>query len=230
MLICKDIFTIIREDVVGALPTNNRKYQLSLVQERHREIARLIVSGFTNKGIAEQLNITPQMVSYTRNSHLVQEIMEDLGEARDEEVKSISIRIREMAPKALDLIEGSLKGSIEGSDVPLMQRLRDAHNILDRDGYKPITKVDSQHTSLTLTGEDIIKIKERAAELALQSKNLVEVEEAEVIDIGVKNGNITSDSGEEHSSSDGADSISSGLKESVDETNDNLHRQVSQVN
>ena len=98
---------------MGRLPTNNRKYQISRVWERHQEIARLIVSGFSNKAIAEQLNITPQTVSYTRNSHLVQEIMEDLGEARDEEVKSISLRIREMAPKALDLIEGSLGGSID---------------------------------------------------------------------------------------------------------------------
>ena len=110
-----------------------------------------------------------------------------------------------------------------------MQRLKDAHSILDRDGYKPITRVDSQHTSLTLTGEDIVKIKERAAELALQSKNLVEVEEAEVIDIGVKNGNITSDSGEEHSSSDGSDSSNGSLKESSDEIDATVHRQVSQV-
>ena len=214
---------------MGRLPTNNRKYQISRVWERHQEIARLIVSGFSNKAIAEQLNITPQTVSYTRNSHLVQEIMEDLGEARDEEVKSISLRIREMAPKALDLIEGSLGGSIDGADVPLMQRLKDAHSILDRDGYKPITRVDSQHTSLTLTGEDIVKIKERAAELALQSKNLVEVEEAEVIDIGVKNGNITSDSGEEHSSDNGSDSSNGSLKESSDEVDATVHRQVSQV-
>ena len=216
---------------MGALPTNNRKYQLSHVQERHREIARLIVSGFSNKGISEQLNITPQMVSYTRNSHLVQEIMEDLGEHRDEEVKSISVRIRDMAPKALDLINGSLDGSINGTDVPLMQRLKDAHSILDRDGYKPVTKVDSQHTSLTLTGEDIIKIKERAAELALQSNNLVEIEEAEVL--GGNNGSsINSDkSGGEESGSDfGRDNISSNYEESNDENSSYLHQEASRIN
>ena len=83
-----------------------------------------------------------------------------------------------MFPNALDMINVALDGSIDGVDVPLMQRLKEANSILDRDGYKPITRVVSQHTSLTLTGEDIVKIKERAAELAMQRKNLVEVEEA----------------------------------------------------
>ena len=215
---------------MGRLPTNKRNYEIAKVQERHREICRQVVLGRTNKQIATQIGISPQMVSYTRNSRIAQDVMEDLGEERDKDVKEISVRIAEMAPKAADLIEASLSGSLEGREVPMIQRLKDAHSILDRAGYKPVTKVDSTHTSLHLTGEDVIKIKQRAAQMIEESKNLVDIEEAEVIDIGVKgNGNSDGNSGEEHSGSGGADSGNGSIEEGVDEGNDYLRREISRI-
>ena len=50
-----------------------------------------------------------------------------------------------------------------------------------------------------------------------------------MIDIGVKNRNITSDSGEEYSSSDGSDSSNGSLKEISAEIGATVHRHVSQV-
>ena len=59
-----------------------RKYTLKEVQDSHREIARLLVMGLNNKDIAEELGVTPEMVSYTINSPVVMREIENMRAAR----------------------------------------------------------------------------------------------------------------------------------------------------
>ena len=218
---------------MGRLPTNKRKYQLSRIWERHQEILRLIVLGMSNKDIASQLKVTPTTVSYTRNSHLGQEIMGEMGDARDEEVKSIATRITDMLPKALNLYEGSLEGRVDGEKVPLSQRMKDAKEMLYMGGFKPVSKIDSIHTEHHFTGDDIIKIKERAKQLLEQNSKLVNVEEANFENVGDKNVRNPSNGSEGRSDSSipsgGADTISGDYEESDDENSSYLHQEVSRL-
>lgn len=137
-----------------------RNYNIKALWEKHQEIARQVVLGRSNGAIAAELGCTKQVVSDVRNSPIGQAEIDRLSRGRDESVMSISQRIEEFAPVALELIENIVKGRVPGASIALRAKL--AGGQLARAGYGEVRKVQALHAHLGR--DDIEAIKRRAQE------------------------------------------------------------------
>jgi len=173
---------------MGALPKNNRIYEIQHLQARHREILRRLVLGEAHQDIASDLGITRAVVTYTQNSQLGREQLEALSDGRDETVKTINGRIREMQPKALDILKGALDGrvpTIEGANINVATQVKVAQDILGRGGHVAPTRMQGNIThEHKLTASDIEQIKAKAFEVGQQSGQVAQsvMTEAEVVE------------------------------------------------
>jgi predicted transcriptional regulator len=129
--------------------------------EVHHEVARRLLLGQKASHIAEDLGVSEAMVSYVRNSRVVQEKLDTMSAARDAETVDIAKDIREKAPAALRLLEKIIQGEI---DAPITSRAREANNWLDRAGFGAVRRVEGQFTTAHFTADDIETIKRRAIE------------------------------------------------------------------
>lgn len=144
-------------------PTGERNYQISHMWDVHHEIVRLLVMGAKSKDIAKQLNVSDAMVSYTANSAIVQRQIAVMRGARDADAVTISKKIQELAPKAVEVLDKLLDSQQENI------QLKSAVDVLDRAGHGAVKK----EMSLVghLTKEDIDEIKARAKETGLCRTN-----------------------------------------------------------
>ncbi len=146
-----------------------REYDIKQLWESHQEVCRLLVLGWNNMQIAEELHITPQTVSNIRNSPMAREHLEKLQNGRDEETTLIHKRVQQFAPVALKLLEDIIEGKREDASVGLQART--AENYLGRAGHGTIQK--SVSVSTTLTRNDIEAIKERGRSAAREQGVMV---------------------------------------------------------
>lgn len=154
-----------RED--GRFKDSERTFRVGQLWEVHHEVVRRLALGEKGSDIAESLGVSKAMVSYTKNSKLARDKIDIMRAAMDADTVDVGIRIQEIAPKALEVLEGIIQGSGEYKEASLALRARYADKHLDRAGYSPVKKlaVATQH----LTKEDIEKIKERAIASAMES-------------------------------------------------------------
>ncbi len=171
---------------MGALPKNNRVYEIKHLQERHKEILRRLTLGESAKNIAGALGITRAVVTYTQNSEIGRAKLDDLQDGRDETVKSITSHITELQPRALEVLEGALNGTIkqvEGANITTTLQVKVAQDLLGRGGHVAPSRIQGhfEHEH-KLTASDIDKIKQRAYTEGKLSGHLVgaEVTDAEV--------------------------------------------------
>lgn len=140
---------------MGRHPTNNRKYVIKHMWDRHHEIIRLLVMGMAYRDIANTLKITPQTVSDVANSPIVQEKLLKLRGERDVEAVDIGARIKKLAPSAVAKVKEVMdKGDLRTS-------LTAARDILDRSGFVPPTKIDMRGMIAHVTTKELDEIKER---------------------------------------------------------------------
>lgn len=142
-------------------PSNNRRYQLTHLWDRHKEILRLISAGLDDNSIAMQLGVTRAVVSYTRNSELGKRELAILRVARDQGVCNIQKRVLELAEPALNVLETAMKSE----DSPWAIKLRAAMDVLNREGTTSgsgTQKVQGEMIHKHLTLADIQEIKQRA--------------------------------------------------------------------
>ena len=96
--------------------------------------------------------------------------------ARDVGSINLAKEIADLAPIALGRVKEALEtGTVLGKEVSAAQILKEANNVLDRDQGKAVQRVDARHLNTTLSMEDIERIKERAASLAMTSNQLVDL-------------------------------------------------------
>jgi hypothetical protein len=141
---------------MGRNPTGQRKYQIQEMWEVHHEITRRLLLGLKSKDIAQDLGVTEAVVSYTKNSHLVQQQLSLMQGARDAECVDAAVEIKRLVPKALRILEEVLD-----SESHPMLKLRAASDVLDREIPK---KQRFEHAHAFLTAEQITEIKNRARE------------------------------------------------------------------
>jgi hypothetical protein len=155
---------------MGRNPTGERNYQIEKMWNVHHEITRMLLMGMKSVDIARQLNVSEVMVSYTKNSALVQRKLDIMQGARDMDAVSISKRIQELAPKAVDVLDRLLESEVESI------AFKSAVDVLDRAGHGAVKK------EMTLTGHltsnDIEDIKSRAREIGLCRQPVLEIEAA----------------------------------------------------
>lgn len=150
-----------------------RKYQLTELRERHKEILRQKMLGASNTDIAENLGITSIAVGYTLHGELAQEQMRDMQQIADIDTVDVAHEIKIQAPKAVRLLSEIIDGSHPDASISL--RMRAATEILDRAGHGKVTKVEGRfaHGYMDQQGLDLIRA--RAREIGLATGNIVEV-------------------------------------------------------
>jgi len=163
-------------------PETRRTFEVAEMWEVHHEICRRLLLGQKASHIAEDLGVSKAMVSYVRNSRVVQEKLKTMEGARDAETVDLAKEIREQAPKALRLLKKIIEGEV---DAPITTRAREANNWLDRAGYAPVKRVEGQFAHAHFTADEIEEIKRRAVEngFALPSP-ANKVVDAEVVNDG----------------------------------------------
>lgn len=154
-------------------------FQPTQLWDRYQEIARRIVIGQKNVEIANDMNVTPEMVSYVRNSDLVQARIDTLQTAADSETVNIASRIKSMAPKALDILQAVLDGRVDGEKIPAKLRAEHAEKLLDRAGYAPPREIKAHMLHGHYTAEDIERIKKRATDASMNAACSIIVEDVE---------------------------------------------------
>lgn len=156
---------------MGRNPTGQRKYQIEQIWDTHHEIMRLLLIGMKEVDIARHLGVSPVMVSYTKNSAIVQRQMSLLQAARDAKSVDIGAEIKKLLPKAVRVLEECMD-----SELPNI-KLSAAKDALDRGGHGAVRKIDVRETHHFSTDE-IREIRERAKEIGILSPSLI----PEVID------------------------------------------------
>ena len=144
-------------------PGKVRTFRVSKMWEIHHEVARRISLGENNVDIAEALDVSPAMVSYTKNSKPIQDKVDILRGSMDADTIDLGILISKSAPRALKLLEGIIDGKEKEASIALRARVADKH--LDRAGYSPVKKLQVASTHLTL--DEIEEIKERSRQSAI---------------------------------------------------------------
>lgn len=139
-------------------PTKDtNKYQIELLQEQHKAMARMIALGAGNKDIAEALGVTPQMVCYARNSAVTARMVNELDAKSNAKTEESLRQIKMLSSRAVEL----LKSAMECEEAPLSLRLRAAESILDRGGLGKITQIKVDSSKGHFTPQDIAELKER---------------------------------------------------------------------
>ena len=137
-----------------------RTFQVEKMWNIHHEIARLSSLGMKGTQIAEGLGVSPAMVNYTVNSPIVRDKIEILKGARDAETVELAQRIKDFAPKCLDLLEKVIEEESDVTGASIHLRVRTAQDYADRAGLGAVRR----HQILTgrITPEQLDEIKQRA--------------------------------------------------------------------
>jgi len=139
--------------------TSPGSYQLKKMRAVHRRIAEHAALGMKDKDIAAVVGVTPQTVSYTRKSQVVQDYMDILESAAAGQTIDTLKELRELAPFAARTLEILMLNPNTDDKI----RASVAQDLLDRAGYAPVKKVATAHMNV-LDTQDIKDIKKRARE------------------------------------------------------------------
>jgi hypothetical protein len=152
------------EHKMGRLPGEEpRQYQIQQLWELHHEILRRLVIGQKSVDIARDLNVTAPVVSYVKNSEVGRKQLSLMRSAANVSAIDVAGHIRELAGKAVAVMEECLEG-----DHPMSTKFRAAADVLDRAGFGAPKIIRSENIHAHLTADDIEQIKQRAkSEMAL---------------------------------------------------------------
>jgi len=161
----KEYFEVPKRDKRFTNPGIRKTFEVSHMWEIHQEITRLIFLGMKNVDIAERLGVTKDMVSYTRNSKIVQDKLKLMHGAKDANTVDLAKKIKEFAPRALKLLEEVVEGTGLGAAASPALRVKTAENWVDRAGY-PAQKAGQGglHLHAHFTANEISEIRKRAEE------------------------------------------------------------------
>lgn len=115
-------------------------WTVSTVTPRHKQIMRMQACGMTQAQIAEELNMSRAGVGVIVRSPLYKQAYQALeNQVKDRFVEKLAEqpipkRLHDLAPRALDVMEGGLMS--ENNDM----RFRSAKDILDRAGHTAPSK------------------------------------------------------------------------------------------
>lgn len=142
---------------------------LAKINDKYREIARLIVMGLSNVDIAARMDCHPTTISIIRHKPYVRQHIMELHGGRDDQSSFITERIRNLASQAVDVMETMMMDE----DTPAPVRASLSKDILDRAGHGAVTK--SVSFSGKMSQDDIEEIKRRAREAGATSGVIIDV-------------------------------------------------------
>ena len=144
----------------------NSAKPVTYLWERHKEVARLLISGMRPVDISKKLGYTQAWLSTMMNSPVFKEYVNKLSERKDDGAIDIRKQIEEGAQVGVSELLKILKGEDEYREgVSVTQKIKVAQDFLDREGHAKITKVQT-HSTVTVLSEDRIEaLKSRRAAL-----------------------------------------------------------------
>jgi len=146
--------------------TREKTWNVQHIWDIHHEIKRRLLLGQKNVVIAAAVGCTPQTVSNTRNSPVIERELAIMRGARDAETVDIGKRILDLAPRALDNLEALLRdGKLNDKEASIGLIAKESNTILDRAGWAAPKKLQMESVTMHLTTEDIEAIKRRAIEV-----------------------------------------------------------------
>lgn len=160
-----------RRRLVGGAP--RRVPGVGEMTELHHEICRHVLLGKKNVEIASLLGCTPQTVSNVRNSPIVKHRLRELGAVRDAVAVNFAAEVQARAQRAFEILDEALLD--ETGEVPLMTRLKEANNILDRVERVEGIGQRNVHLHAHLTMDDIEELKRRALAAGVACGQVVDV-------------------------------------------------------
>lgn len=149
------------------------------LQDHHKEILRRLSLGQRAKEIAHILDVTEVTISIIRNSDIGQGYLNQLHGGMESGVQDVKTRLKDLAPKAVDIIEEALGGKVtrpQNGNITTSQMLKAAFEIVGIEGHVKPTRVDARHTyEHKLSSTQIEALKQRAIAEGVESGNLVTV-------------------------------------------------------
>jgi len=142
------------------LPQTHRPYQIEQLWDIHHEVIRLSLIGMKPVDIANHLNITPQMVGYTLRSPLAIRQLDCLKAERDLDAIDVAKEIKNLAPKAVQVLEELLDDSLPNI------KLAAAKDVLDRAGHAAV-KVIKADVGHHFSADEIAEIRNNARSIGL---------------------------------------------------------------
>ena len=151
-------------DLRRSNPFKPRKiFEVDVIQDSHREIARRKMLGQKNTVIAKALGVSSAMVNYTVTSPKVKDHMDVLQGNRDAEFIDVKKEIQKLLPEAVKNLQSILNtGKIKGKEASATLIARESNNIIDREMGKPTQNIRSNNVTALFTADDIENIKKRA--------------------------------------------------------------------
>ena len=172
---------------MGRIPrVARRKYQIQYLWDKHHEVKRLALLGFTNKKVANLLECTPENICAITGSELFKREIQAARAARDSASIDVARAIQNLGPKALGLLDAVLENDKEtiGEHAPISLRANVAQDLLDRHAKTAKVKhIDGDFRVSHLVGEETIKsIKDRAKEIEAEFSIVEDEEEEHAVD------------------------------------------------
>jgi len=166
-----------------AIPKAERKYQIQHLWEKHYEMARLAVVGYSNIQIAEIIGMSPDHISIVMNSKIFKEHVQVLRAARDAGAADISRRIIEVAPIALARIKEVVEEPIfvntkldDGTEMRVKNPLADpslaikaSQDLLDRAGFGAVEKKITANYDIS----ELEKLKQAALQAGIANGQII---------------------------------------------------------
>ena len=134
------------------------------MNERHHEIARMVLLGYRNTEIAKILNISKEFVCAVRNAPQVREQVAILAGARDSETVDVARQIQTILPDCIKY----LSETINDSDISDNLRSRNAFGLLSTGGHGPAKNINIKGVHAILTADDIKEIRASAENVAIE--------------------------------------------------------------
>lgn len=154
-----------------------KTFVVAEMNERHHEIARLLVLGTKPKDVARELDISYAQVMNVKNSPVVREQMMFLQGARDDATVDVMKQIQAALPDCVKY----LIDSVDDDDVSHTTRSKNAFGLMGVAGYGQTKNVNIKGVHAVLNAEDLMEIKSRASEIANEIGLMAK--EGEIVDI-----------------------------------------------
>jgi predicted transcriptional regulator len=146
--------------------TYKEKWEISKLTEKHHAILRLIFLGYTNKEIAQKMNVSPSYVSKLKQSELIKQELNTLQQLIDQDIEDVKKEILKMQPYALQNIKEVIRdGTLRGRKIAPSHILKESNSVLDRGLGTPTQTITTKNLSVHLTRADIEYLKQRAREV-----------------------------------------------------------------
>ncbi len=137
---------------------------------KHHEALRMAVLGYEHKEIAKTTGIGYSTLTYLLRSPVALEQLDFLRGAKDQETYDVAQQIKEFLPECVKV----LTNVVTNPDAHDALRSKNALALLAIGGHGPTRNL--RVNSSTLDVNDLIRIKQRAIEMGLQSGTVIDAE------------------------------------------------------